>query len=138
MPSQTREDWPRLRDYVIARRTKLGMLHQGDLADAAGVSRRTISQIETAHSVRGSTLAALDATLQWKPGSSRAILRGGEPDQVDLSPDDAEAARIDAELREISNAYPKLTDTERRGIIGLVRGMRGEEPRADPSDRRAG
>lgn len=89
------EDWERLADHVVARRRQLGMLTRGDLRDAVGdVSYRTLGALETGRKVNANTLGAIETTLLWRPGSARAVLRGGDPDLVPGSPG-ADKAAVD-------------------------------------------
>lgn len=80
------EDWQHLADHVIARREALGYKTRKQFAEKLGgrPSLRTLSQLETGHPVDGNTLAAVQAALNWAPGSARQLLAGGDP----IVPDD--------------------------------------------------
>ncbi|MFI5934725.1 helix-turn-helix domain-containing protein [Actinoplanes sp. NPDC051494] len=79
-------DTQRLATYLVARRIQLGYRHRPAFAEAAGVSLRTLSDIENGLRVpSASTIAALDQALQWQPGSVRETLAGGEPAQAKLA-----------------------------------------------------
>jgi transcriptional regulator with XRE-family HTH domain len=115
-------DWLRLADYVVARRTQLGITSRTAFASASGIAVRTVSQVETGHRVWPSTLAALEEALGWSPGSCRAVLDGGEPVMA-VTAEDAEA---DEQLRLLTLRFGELTPSERRGLVALVEGMTGE------------
>lgn len=76
-------DWPRLAEYVIARRVALGYQTRRALSDAIGVSDRTLAKVEDGIAVGRSTLGALDNGLDWRPGSANTVLQGGEPETLD-------------------------------------------------------
>lgn len=82
------EDWQRLAQYVVSRRTELGHERQRDLADLAGVALRTVGTIERGERVRPVTLAKLERALDWLPGSASAVLHGGEPTTKDANADE--------------------------------------------------
>lgn len=73
------QDWRRLADAVIRRRTELGMTQQ-DVQAAGGPATATVRNIEGAHqtSYRGVILSRLEKALGWRPGSVEAILASGE------------------------------------------------------------
>src|ERR1700745_4472240 len=73
------EDWQRLADYVVARRVELGMPDRRALAEATGVTERTLGKLENGQHVSPSTLGMVENRLGWAPGSCRRILAGGEP-----------------------------------------------------------
>jgi transcriptional regulator with XRE-family HTH domain len=77
----TRMDRKRLANAVIARRVQLGHRSREAFAEAAGISPRTISYIETGEDRRynASTVAQLEHALKWAPGSVARILAGGDP-----------------------------------------------------------
>lgn len=74
-------DWDRLAGAIRERRQALGMTQQ-QLADAAGVTRTTIKNLEGARQPTKrlpSSIAAVEQVLGWAPGSARIVLDGGEP-----------------------------------------------------------
>lgn len=74
------QDWKRLATYVVSRRAELGYSSQGAFAEKVGVSKRTINGFERGESrLRPANLALLEAALEWRPGSTEAVLAGGEP-----------------------------------------------------------
>src|SRR5258708_36374677 len=72
------ENWERLGDYVVARRTALGMRDRRAFAAKTGVTDRTLGKLENGKRVSASTLGAVENHLGWAPGSCRRILTGGE------------------------------------------------------------
>ena len=76
----TERDARRLGRLVEARRVALGMRTRDELADRANVSLRWLGAVERGEARRfqASKLADLDVALRWAPGSSRAVLDGGE------------------------------------------------------------
>ena len=72
-------DWARLADYVAAARGRAGFTSQDAFAEAAGISTRTLSKLETCHPVSEVTLGRVESALGWKEGSAARVLAGGEP-----------------------------------------------------------
>ncbi len=76
----TSEALARLAHYVIVRRRLLGMYTRGAFARAAGVSARTLGDVERGERpVTAPVLARIEYTLGWAPGSADTVLAGGEP-----------------------------------------------------------
>lgn len=73
------QDWKRLGDYVVSRRTELGYRSQAALEKVSGISYRTLSRLENGGRVRRSTLLTLERVLEWEFGSVDRILAGGDP-----------------------------------------------------------
>ena len=129
------EDWERLGDYVVARRTALGMRDRRALSAATGVTDRTLGKLETGHRVSASTLGAVENHLGWAPGACRRILTGGEPAIVaaGASPSQYE----DPTLQHIAET-PGLPPEVVRGLIALARNWREQEDKPEePEQRRA-
>src|SRR5215472_8243531 len=113
MPGQ---NWERLGDYVVARRTALGKLENGKRVSA-------------------STLGAVENHLGWAPGSCRRILSGGEP--VLASASGGPARYEDPTLQHIAET-PGLPPDVVRGLIALARNWREQEDEpGEPVRRRA-
>jgi transcriptional regulator with XRE-family HTH domain len=129
------EDWRRLADYVIARRVELGMRDRRALADATGVTERTLGKLENGQRVSPSTLAMVENRLGWAPGSCRRILASGEPN---LAPADrGEAQYEDPTLWHIAST-PGLPPDVVRGLVALARNWRqGNDGIGEQSQRRA-
>lgn len=133
-------NWTRLAQLARERREELG-LHQQDVVDAAGtgLSLAVLSQLENGRNdnPRTSTLMALDRGLQWKAGSAKAILGGGDP--VTLVDDIREArtrllgAQVAARggskraQRALSDAEASFRDAQRR-----IKDVGGEPIPAEP------
>lgn len=84
-------DWDRLARAIRERRVALGMTQQ-QLADAAGVTRTTIKNLEGARQPTKrppASLPAVENALGWTLGSARTVLAGGEPTPIadeDIAP----------------------------------------------------
>jgi hypothetical protein len=129
------EDWRRLADYVVARRVELGMRDRRALAEATGVTERTLGKLENGHRVSPSTLGVVENQFGWAPGSCRRILAGGEP-----IPGPAGQRRPEYEdptLQHIANT-PGLPPDVVRGLVALARNWReGQEGTDEVIQRRA-
>ena len=117
----TGEDWQRLADYVVARRVELGMRDRRALAEATGVTERTLGKLENGQHVSPSTLGMVENRLGWTPGSCRRILAGGEPKVG--SPDPERAEYEDPTLWHIAST-PGLPPDVVRGLVALARSWR--------------
>jgi hypothetical protein len=128
------EDWRRLADYVVARRVALGMRDRRALADATGITDRTLGKLENGERVSPSTLAAIENELGWAPGSARRILAGGEPYVTATLPD---YEYDDPTLRHLANT-PGLPPDVVRGLVALARNWRdSDDGSAEATERRA-
>jgi transcriptional regulator with XRE-family HTH domain len=128
------EDWFRLADYVVARRVALGMRDRRALADATGITERTLGKLENGEHVSASTLAVIENELGWAPGSARRILAGGEPTVTATLPD---YEYDDPTLRHLANT-PGLPRDVVRGLIALARNWRdADDGSAEQGERRA-
>lgn len=96
-------DWKRLARYVRARRNALGFSTARQLADVAGLHRKTIEKIEGGRAVGANTLAVLENNLGWEPGSAGTILNGGLPDVI-APPATAGSSTQSAVRQQIINA----------------------------------
>lgn len=80
MPMDGFEDWERLADSVVARRTELGIGTRQELARATGLSYRLLGDLERGtRPVSEGSLAIVEQVLEWMPGSAKKILEGGRP-----------------------------------------------------------
>jgi transcriptional regulator with XRE-family HTH domain len=72
------DDWERLGHYATRAR---GRQSRQELATAAGVSDRTLGDIERgkAANYQGSVRRALEFAWGWEPGDFERVLAGGEP-----------------------------------------------------------
>jgi transcriptional regulator with XRE-family HTH domain len=83
----------KLAGLVRERRKALG-LTQPQVAERGDVSVELVRRVETNRSgdLRASKIEGLERALEWKPGSIRAVLNGGEATDVHRDPDDLAAA----------------------------------------------
>jgi DNA-binding XRE family transcriptional regulator len=112
----SRVEWERLGALVRRDRVRLGMRTQGELAARAGVSKRTVSDIERAARANFSadTLGAVEAALGWEPGTVSDVLRGRAP-------------APDVGLARVAAAWPRLGDRERQIVLAVVDILSGAE-----------
>jgi transcriptional regulator with XRE-family HTH domain len=80
-------EWARLADLVVERRRELGHMTTSAFAEASGLSRRLLGDIErTARDNYDQvTLAQLEVALGWAKGSIQEVLAGGEPTEADAA-----------------------------------------------------
>jgi transcriptional regulator with XRE-family HTH domain len=122
--------WNRLAEHILNRRIQLGYQKRPALAEASGISLRTLSDIENARrtSYERNTIVALEQTLRWAPGSITAILDNGEPSILAEHPTTPTAqppSAGDDTLIQIMNR-PDLTDQQKARIM---RTLIGEQER---------
>jgi transcriptional regulator with XRE-family HTH domain len=127
------ENWERLGDYVVARRTALGMRDRRALAAATGVTDRTLGKLENGKRVSASTLGAVENHLGWAPGSCRRILAGAEP--VTASAGASQSRYEDPTLQHIAET-PGLPPDVVRGLIALARNWREQDDERGEAERR--
>ncbi|WP_454561739.1 helix-turn-helix domain-containing protein [Mycobacterium haemophilum] len=110
---------PRL-DYFVSERLAVLRMTRGELARRGGPNRTTLHKaISASRTVSIATLARLDASLGWAPGSAAAILDGGTPQsRLRQSAEDAHVLTV---LRAIDGML-----TECRGLLTDVRGLVNE------------
>jgi hypothetical protein len=102
--AETGRDWKRLGQYVLAERVARGWITRDQFVDAikAKVGRmtdRTIGNLERGVAVSDSTLAAVELTFDWEPGTCVAILAGRKPPQAQAMDIVLPADEADEELR---------------------------------------
>lgn len=130
------EDWQRLADYVIARRTELGLRDRRALAAVTGVTDRTLGKLENGHRVSASTLGVIENHLGWTPGSCRRVLAGGEPaTPATAAAPEPEPGYDDPTLRHLAST-PGLPPDVVRGLIALARNWREAEDETMQETRR--
>ncbi len=131
------DDWERLGDYVVARRTALGMRDRRAFAAATGITDRTLGKLENGKRVSASTLGVVENHLGWSPGSCRRILAGGEPTAASASASRPEYQ--DPTLQHIAET-PGLPPDVVRGLIALARNWRDQRDQEDghPDEQRRG
>ena len=129
------ENWERLGDYVVARRTALGMRDRRAFAAATGITDRTLGKLENGKRVSASTLGTVENHLGWAPGSCRRILSGGEP--VLASASGGPARYEDPTLLHIAETLGLPPDVV-CCLSALARNWRGQEDEpGEPERRRA-
>lgn len=81
-------DWKRLAAYVVARRVEIGYPKRAAWANSlvGKVTDRTLGNLETGKSVSADTLAIVEHSLGWAPGSCERILMGSLPALLEASP----------------------------------------------------
>jgi transcriptional regulator with XRE-family HTH domain len=129
------ENWERLGDYVVARRTALGMRDRRAFAAATGVTDRTLGKLENGGRVSASTLGVVENHLGWAPGSCRRILSGGEPAIAPPDTSQSEFQYQDPTLQYIAET-PGLPPDVVRGLIALARNWRGQRDESEEPERR--
>jgi hypothetical protein len=129
------ENWERLGDYVVARRTALAMRDRRAFAVATGVTERTLGKLENGGRVSASTLGVVENHLGWAPGSCRRVLSGGEPALASVGPSQAQPQYQDPTLQYIAET-PGLPPDVVRGLIALARNWREQRDEGEEQERR--
>jgi transcriptional regulator with XRE-family HTH domain len=129
------ENWERLGDYVVARRTALGMRDRRAFAAATGVTERTLGKLENGGRVSASTLGVVENHLGWAPGSCRRVLAGGEPAIASADPLQTQPQYQDPTLQHIAET-PGLPPDVVRGLIALARNWREQKDEGEEPDQR--
>jgi transcriptional regulator with XRE-family HTH domain len=91
----------RLGRWIATERVRKGFATAGELAEASGLSDRTVEILEAGSHTgqpRDTTLAKIEQALGWEPGSADRILAGGQPTDV-----------ADPLLARVLAAWPHLT-----------------------------
>jgi len=108
-------DVKRLARHVRERREQLG-LSQEEVANRGGPSDTTLGKIENGlGSFARQTLEKLDVGLDWRVGSARRVLEGGDPqlaDPADVAQDAETMARGRAARKRLVHAARQLTFDE--------------------------
>lgn len=76
--NQPPEDWQRLADHVRAARRDAGFATRRALANATGITERTLGKLERGERVSPDTLDAVAKAVGWAPGIPRRVLAGGD------------------------------------------------------------
>jgi transcriptional regulator with XRE-family HTH domain len=102
------DGWERLASAVIARRVELGMHTRQALAEATGLTARSLSDIERARrtSYDPATLARVEQALQWLPGTVDRILAEGDAQASDVGDADPLLRELGAMLADDSPIPP--------------------------------
>lgn len=118
--------WQELAGAVINRRVELGMRTRKQLADATGMTVKTLGEIERAErtSYDPATLARVEQVLQWEPGTINGLVsQRPEPIRANFAadlPPDAHPAL--AELAQLLNS-PLPADARATLLADLERVM---------------
>jgi hypothetical protein len=131
MAYMAKQDWARLADFVIDRRTQLGMKTRRDLSRVTDINDRTIGKLELGQSVSASTMSTIERALGWAPGSWRRILDGGDPELAEAPARPAARVYTDPVMQEAWEALADvdLPDAVKRGMIAYARAAREDEAR---------
>jgi hypothetical protein len=110
-------------DYFVRRRTSTLRISNYELARRGGPNRTTLHKaVNGTGRLRESTLARIDGTLGWAPGSSAQILAGGDPQtQMVSGPDDEHVVTVlRAATAMVDNAVELLSTAKvlMRDLIG--------------------
>lgn len=83
----------------------------GQLARAAGLSTRTVEELTAGRRTRyrDSTLYAIEAALGWEHGDAQRVVEGGKRQR-----------RPDAGLARIEDAWPRLSERDRRVLLAVL------------------
>lgn len=129
------QQWQRLAIEVQARRRELRFYTQDDLAEAAGVSRRTIGTLERGGKVSSPTLRAVEIALRWTPGSADDVLRGGRPTPIEQSTATPPPPDLRDDVERQIWAITELVEEERWFYIDLHRTRQQRERYRDSTER---
>ncbi|MFI6310836.1 Scr1 family TA system antitoxin-like transcriptional regulator [Nocardia fusca] len=112
------DDWERLAEIAVARRNALGLDSRDSLAQATGLSYRTLTDFERGkRKVSDGTLAIIEQALAWHPGSAREVLRGGDASPLDRSSETGSGPS--SWMRSLAEAYRIAADLAESGQVGL-------------------
>lgn len=147
--SATRDpQWQRLADAVRRRRGELGYLRRPDWPATKRLDRRQLRAFEEGNRTTDSSrIAALEADLEWAPGSVVEILNGGEPTPLNAKERAGQTLESDrpvSDTEEIVNGLllviakaEDLTPAYRSRLIEAVRIQFGLAEPPDLEPRRA-
>jgi transcriptional regulator with XRE-family HTH domain len=111
----TGNEWNRLGDRIVRRRTELQMRTTVALAARTGLTPRMLGDIEKGRRQNYSpaTKARIEAALDWEPGSIAAVLAGLEPTAIRSPPandDDGPDYTIDHEASVLESGWSAATE----------------------------
>lgn len=139
-------DWKALADAVVASREALGWT-QEDMADKAGMTSRTVSNVESGRprsGVLAVTLGQVEQALGWEPGDAMRVLKGGDtlPLQADaVTPDppkshlhwsDIDSLQADLDCAEVSVNVGRLRNLLAEVVLLRERLAKYEPPPPPP------
>lgn len=108
-------DWKRVGEYVVQRRTELGMRTTKAFAERVHLTPRMLGDLENGRrdNYAASTLASIEMALEWYPGSIKSIAKGGDPSPrtrvADRHDNPAPVGALDDALVEAIQAVSGLT-----------------------------
>lgn len=108
----TTAGWERLGRRIKVERGRKGYPSVRSLAEATGLSPRTIQTIESGSRTgrpRETTLARIERALGWQPGSAERIVEGGRPREA-----------TDPLLQRMISAWPQLSGDEQVHLTELA------------------
>lgn len=108
-------DWRRAGRYIQRARSAIYPT-QAEFAAALGMSETTVRDLERGRrgNFKASTLARVEAELDWLDGEIEHLAGGGRPRRQVHPPD----------LREVIRAWPRLSPQVRAIVVGIVRDAR--------------
>jgi transcriptional regulator with XRE-family HTH domain len=122
------EDWGRVSGAVIDRRAELGLTQKG-LALKAGVSERTVQNLEGGRRPQPLIRGKLEKALGWEPGEFRRIAE---------QPQDGPASLIPRSLRREITENDDLTPAEKEAVLAAIEAALRAEQQAGPAPGSAG
>lgn len=108
------DGWARLGRVILTERSRRWRT-RAEFADACGVSARVLDDLETGarENYLDATLAAIEVTLGWKPGTCLRVVQGGKVRREH----DPSMARLVAVWPSLSNdARAMLADLAERSV----------------------
>lgn len=110
------------------RRADLGLALNDATAKAGGMSKHTWQRVEKALPIRETNYVKIDGLLQWAPGSSIAVLEGGEPTPVSqMAEEEAQGVQKSAIPAEVLDSEAR--DVVQLALIATAKGTSAEEIR---------
>lgn len=87
---------------------------RGDFADATGLSKRVLEDLETGRrrSYAPATLAAVERVLSWEPGTCQELADGAREPRYGIGGTD---------LRAIIDAWPRIVESDRQLLASIAR-----------------
>lgn len=120
----------RLAEHVVARRVQLGYQRRPAFVEAAGISLRTLGDIENGRRDRydPATIASIEHALKWATGSVNRILAGDDP--IELRTDNDKTPEADDPLLLQVMRRDDITDEQKRRIVQILLDEKARAERA--------
>lgn len=131
--------WQEVADAVVNRRVELGMRHRRQLAEATGITVKTLGELERADRTTfdRATLATVEQALRWPAGTIANLAGkststpGRTTTTVDLTPEQVAGldpirpgvempAALAELLHQLTSDYSRLTREERAQVESLL------------------